>query len=127
MKPSLLFILSAIYLAIGGLGLLLVPHALTMGILPANASVALTGLARGLGATLLAIATLNALVRNHPASKTRDAVFLGNTVGFGLNAINDIMIQLSGTAPSEGWGFVVLDVLFTIGFIWVGKKNMSTA
>ncbi len=124
MKPSLLLTLAAIYLAIGGLGLLLAPEATTMGIVAAGSSGALTALIRGYGGTLIGIAVIDALVRNEAGSKGRDAIFLGNTVGFGLVAITDVIGQLSG-GPQAGLVFAVLDVLFTLGFLFVGKANMS--
>ncbi len=124
LKPSLLLLLAAIYLALGGLATLLAPIETSMGILPATSSGVLVAFVRGYGGTLLGIAVLDFLVRNEGASKARDAIFLGNTVGFGLVAITDILAIAAG-APQGVLVFAVLDVLFTLGFIFVGKANMS--
>lgn len=124
LKPSLLFLLAAIYLAFGGLGTLIAPVESTLGALAANSSGVLISLFRGYGGTLLGIAVMDFLVRNEGASKARDAIFLGNFVGFGLVAITDIMAIAAG-APQLAYVFAALDVLFALGFLFVGKANMS--
>ena len=51
-------------------------------------------------------------------------IFLGNTVGFGLVAIGGVLRQLSG-AVAIGWLFVLINVLFAVSFLMVGRMNMS--
>jgi hypothetical protein len=125
-KPSLLFLLAAIYLAIGGLVTLIVPVESSFGMIPAASSGALVAFIRGYGGSLIGIAVLDFLVRNEGSSKARDAIFLGNFVGFGLVALTDILALAAG-APQAALVFTVLDILFALGFLFVGKSNMSTS
>lgn len=124
MKPNLLLSVSAVYLALVGLGFLFSPDTMLFGAL-GNASVAVVAALRGLGGTLLGIAVLNWMARNADASKARDSIFLGNTVGFALATIT-FVIGLVGGAPAAGWALTVINALFVIAFIMVGKANMST-
>ena len=123
MKPSNLFSTAAIYLALVGLGFLLVPGILTFGALGGTPTVIIAEL-RQYGGALLGIAVLNWVARDAEPSKARDGVFLGNTVGFGLVAIGGVLRQLSGAVPI-GWLFVFINVLIAISFLIVGRANMS--
>ena len=123
MKPSILFSISAIYLTLVGLGFLLVPGILTFGALGATPTVIVAEL-RQYGGALLGIAALNWVARNAEPSKARDGIFVGNTVGFGLVAIGGLLRQLSG-AIAIGWLFVLVNVLFAVSFLIVGRMNMS--
>ena len=124
MKPNLLLTLSAIYMGLVGLFVLISP-ALAFN-LDAGASAALIAGLRGNASTFLAIAVLNWFARNADASRARDAILLGNTVGFGLAAILEILALLAG-GQAFGWAFVVIHLLFTFAFFVVGRGNMSTA
>src|SRR5512143_3880968 len=86
MKPSILFLIGAVYLGLVGLGFLVAPGVFTFGALGATPAVIVAEL-RQYGGALLGIAVLNWVARNAEPSKARDGVFLGNTVGFGLVAI----------------------------------------
>ncbi len=123
MKPSNLFSTAAIYLALVGLGFLLIPGILTFGALGATPAVIVAEL-RQYGGALLGIAVLNWVARNAEPSRARDGIFLGNTVGFGLVAIGGILRQLSG-AVAVGWVFVLINILFAVSFFMVGRANMS--
>ena len=81
---------------------------------------------RIISSTFIGIAVLNWAARNADASKARDAIFLGNTVGFGLAAILGIIATLA-TGQALGWIFVVIAGLFAVGFFIVGRANMSTS
>ena len=123
MKPSILFSIAAIYLALVGLGFLVAPGVLTFGALGATPAVIVAEL-RQYGGALLGIAVLNWVARNAEPSQARDGVFLGNTVGFGLVAVGGVLRQLSGAVP-VGWIFVLINALIAVGFFMVGRTNMS--
>lgn len=123
MKPSILFLIAAVYLGLVGLGFLVAPGVLTFGALGATPAVIVAEL-RQYGGALLGIAVLNWVARNAEPSQARDGVFLGNTVGFGLVAVGGVLRQLSGAVP-VGWIFVLINALIAVGFFMVGRANMS--
>ena len=123
MKTNVLLIAAAIYLALVGLGFLLVPGVMVFGALGGTPATIVAEL-RQYGGALLGIAVLNWVARNAEASTARNGVFLGNTVGFGLVAMGGVLRQLSG-AITIGWLFVVINALFAITFFMAGRANMS--
>jgi hypothetical protein len=123
MKTNVLLITAAIYLALVGLGFLLAPGIMTFGALGGTPDTIVAEL-RQYGGALLGIATLNWVARNADASTARNGIFLGNTVGFGLVALGGVLRQLAG-AIAIGWLFVVINALFAIAFLMVGRANMS--
>ena len=123
MRPTVLFSAAALYLGLVGLGFLFVPGTLVFGALGATPAIIVAEL-RQYGGALIGIATLNWVARNAEPSKARDGVFVGNTVGFGLVAIGGVLRQLSG-AVAIGWLFVLINVLFAVSFLMVGRINMS--
>ncbi|HLO33455.1 MAG TPA: hypothetical protein VK249_30185 [Anaerolineales bacterium] len=125
MKPNVFFSAAAIYLGLVGLGFLFIPGVLTFGALDGTPAIIVAEL-RQYGGALLGIATLNWIARNAEPSTARDGVFLGNTVGFGLVAVGGILRQLSG-AVTVGWVFVVINALFAIAFLVIGRANMSNS
>ena len=126
MKLNTLLIIAAIYLALVGIGLLLVPDVMLFGALGATAPALVVAVVRGDGAALLGIATINAFARDAAVSPTRHAIALGNFVGFGLVAITQALGALGG-APQVEWLFVVVDALFAIAFLVVGRANTPTS
>ncbi|MGB8647599.1 MAG: hypothetical protein WCF84_20360 [Anaerolineae bacterium] len=124
MKPNLLLIVAAIYLALIGLGFLLAPSLMVFSALPSGVPEGVFAELRQYGGALLGIAVLNWIARNAEASKAKDGVFYGNTVGFGLVALGGVLRQLSG-AMAVGWVFVVIHLLFAIAFFIVGRTNRS--
>jgi hypothetical protein len=126
MKPNVLLTIAAIYLALLGLGFLLVPDTMVFGALGASAPVLLVATLRAYGGTFLGIATLNWMARNADASPARNAIFLGNTVGFSLATITAVLGLVSG-APSMGWLFAIINGLIVVAFIVVGRANMMAS
>ncbi len=124
MKLNLVLTISAIYMGLVGLGYLLSPATLSFGVVDASASAVLTAFLRIPASTFLGIAVLNWMARNAEASKARDAIALGNTVGFGLAAVLSVWGALIGSSPI-GWVFVVINLLFAVGFFWTGRASMS--
>ena len=124
MKLKLLFTLAAIYLGLIGLTVLVSP-VVGMG-LDAGASSHLIAQVRVQASLYVGIAVINWFARNTEASKARDAIFLGNTVIFGIMAILFGILMFTGE-PVTSWVFVVIALLFTTTFFVVGRANMSTS
>ena len=109
--------LSAVYLAIVGLALMIVPLQFGVGAVPADAPPELVALLRLLGGPFLGIAVLNWLVRDAPPSATLKAVLIANIVGFGSVAANDIWGVFSGEARELAKIFLVVHLAFAIAFV----------
>jgi hypothetical protein len=77
------------------------------------------------GSPLLGIAVLNWIARNADPSSARNAIILGNIVGFAAIAVMDLWGSFSGGRPVTKV-FVVVHLLFAVAFIWVGRKSVPT-
>jgi apolipoprotein N-acyltransferase len=127
MKLKVLLIISAIFMALLGLGQIFAPEALAIGYIPEGASEALIAYLRGFGGATLGIAVLNWVARNSEPSTARNAIVLGNTVGYGLTTIFSVWVPISS---GKQFGiieivFLLIMLLFTSAFIWVGRASMS--
>ena len=109
-------VLSALYLAVIGLALMLFPLQFGVGAVPADASPELIALLRLLGGPFLGIAVLNWLSRN-AAPTALLAILLANVAGFGAVAANDVWGVASGEAREIARIFLVIHLLFTAAFI----------
>ena len=109
--------LSAVYLAMVGLALMLVPLRFGVGAVPADASSELIALLRLLGGPFLGIAVLNWLSRDLDRSKALDVILVANIVGFASVAANDVWGVISGEARELAKLFLIVHLLFTIAFI----------
>lgn len=114
-KPTL--ILSAVYLAAIGFGLLLVPTQFGVGAVPADASPQLVAFLRLLGGPFLGIAALNWLARNAEPSPLLRAILIANLIGFGLVAANDVWGVATGEAREIARYFLVVHLAFTLAFV----------
>jgi hypothetical protein len=123
---KVLLIVSAIYLAAIGFGLMFVPLKFGVGAVPADASPELLALMRLLGGPFLGIAVLNWLSRNAGPSPARNAIILANIVGFGAVAANDVHGVLSGEAREIAKVFLVVHLLFTAAFIAAAMRGALT-
>lgn len=119
-KPVL--ILSAIYMAAVGLGLMIVPLKFGVGAVPPDATPELIALMRLLGGPFLGIAVLNWLSRNAELSTALKAVMIANIVGFGAVAANDLWGVFSGEARDIAKIFLVVHLHFTLAFIAAGRS-----
>jgi hypothetical protein len=117
MKLKPILVASSIYLGLVGLGVLFVPQYFGVGAVPPDASPALIAFLRVFSGPCLGIALLNWLVRDAEASPALDAIVLANIVGFGCVAANDVWGVLSGEARAAARVFLVVHLLFTVGFI----------
>lgn len=115
--------LSALYLTLVGLGLLLVPLQFGVGAVPENASPELIALMRLLGGPFLGIAVLNWLSRNSDPAAIRP-VLIANLVGFGVVAANDIWGVATGEARELAKYFLVIHLLFAFAFLTVLRSNL---
>lgn len=113
---KLTLILSAIYMALIGLALMLFPLQFGRDAVPADAAPELVALLRLLGGPFLGIAVLNWLSRN-AAPATLRTVMLANIVGFGAVAANDLWGVVSGEARDIARLFLVVHLLFTFAFV----------
>lgn len=113
----LTLIVSALYLAAVGLGLMLVPLQFGVGAVPADASPELVALLRLLGGPFLGIAVLNWLSRGAAPSPSRSAILVANVVGFGAVAANDIWGVASGEARELARIFLIVHLSFTLAFL----------
>ena len=114
--------LSAIYLALVGIGLMIFPLQFGVGAVPEDASPQLTALLRLLGGPFLGIAVLNWLSRDSAPSALR-AVLLANLVGFGAVAANDVVSVSLGEAREAAKIFLVVHLAFAIAFAAAVRKN----
>src|ERR687895_1785268 len=96
MELSILLSIAAIYMALVGLGFIFAPQAIGIGAVPTDASVALIAYLRLFGSPFLGIAVLNWIARNAEPSTARNAIILGNIVGFAAIAALDVRGLFSG-------------------------------
>ena len=126
MRLNILFVISAIYLALVGLGFLFAPTALMFGTVGPEASAALIANLRGPASLFIAIALLNWLARNAEPSKIRDAIVLSNIVGFALAGVLDVLAVGRG-APSIELVPAIINLVIVVAFFWLGRVRMSAA
>jgi hypothetical protein len=124
MKLRILLSIAAIYMAFVGLGLIFAPQRFGVGALPPEASAALIAYLRLFGSPFLGIAVLNWTARNAEPSTARNAITVGNIVGFAAIAALDVWGLLSGARPLTKV-FAIIHLLFAVAFIWVGRMSMS--
>jgi hypothetical protein len=126
MKPKLLLTISSIYIALIGLLGLIIPVTTIYGI-DVEAPALLDARFRVSLSLYIGIAVVDWFARNAEASKARDAIFLGNTVGFALWAILVALVVFIPGSDPTGWVYVVINLLFTVAFFVMGRANMSTS
>jgi hypothetical membrane protein len=115
---------SAIYLAVLGIGFMLAPRQIGIDAVPADASPALIAYLRIFGGPILGIAVLNWMARNAEPSAARYAIVLGNIVGFGCVTLMDIWGVFSGGARPAAKLFLVIHLLMTVAFVVAGRASM---
>ena len=120
MKLRPVLVVSAIYMALLGLGFVFFPSQIGIGAVPPGASAALIAYLRVFGSAFLAIGVLNWTARNSDASDARDAIILANVVGFALAAALDYWGVLSG-ARQLALLFGTIHLLFALAFIWAWR------
>ena len=116
--------IAAIYMALVGLGLIFAPQRFGVGAIPSDPSAALIAYLRLFGSPFLGIAVLSWIARNAEPSRARNAIILGNLVGFAAIAALDFWGLFTGARPLTKL-FAIIHLLFAVAFIWVGRMSMS--
>ena len=116
MELKVVLSIAAAYMALVGLGMLVVPHQFGIGAVPADASPALIAFLRIFAGPCLGIAVLNWVARDAEPSRARNAIILGNLVGFGCVAATDVWGVIAGGARPIAKLFLVVHVALAIGF-----------
>ena len=124
MKLKAVLIVSAIYQAIVGVGMMLAPRQFGIDAVPTDASPALIAFLRIFGGPMLGIAVLNWMARNAEPSTARSAIVLANIVGFGCVALVDVWGVFTGGARPIAKLFLVIHLLLTAAFIVAWRTNM---
>lgn len=124
MKLKTLFIITSVYLTIAGLGYILVPQVFGTGAVPVDPSPALIAYLRVFGSPLLGIAVLDWVARNERPSTARNAIILGNVVGFSVIATLDVVGLFLEARPASRV-FVIIHLFFALAFSLVGRKNWA--
>ncbi|PLZ86617.1 hypothetical protein CEN44_19730 [Fischerella muscicola CCMEE 5323] len=124
MKLRILLSVAAIYMTIVGLGFIFAPRTIGIGAVPVDASAALLAYLRLFGSPFLGIAVLNWTARNSEPSTARNAIILGNIVGFVAIAALDVWGLFSGGRQITK-GFAIIHLLFALAFIWVGRTSQT--
>jgi hypothetical protein len=124
MKLNILLSIAAVYMALAGLGFIVAPQAFGTAAVPTDASPALIAYLRLFGSPFLGIAVLNWTARNAEPSTARNAIILGNIVGFAAIAALDVWGSFSGARELTKL-FAIIHLLFAVAFIWAGRTSMS--
>jgi hypothetical protein len=120
MKLKVLLIISTIYMGLIGIGHLFAPVAMSVGVVPADASLGLVAFLRHYSALFIAIAVMNWVARNAEASTARNAIVLANIVAFGLAAVLDVLTVLSG-AGVAGLAPASINMVIGTAFFWASR------
>lgn len=118
-------VLSAIYLAVVGLALMIFPLQFGVGAVPPDASPQLVALLRLLGGPFIGIAVLNWLSRGVSERGQLRTVLIANIVGFGAVAANDVWGVASGEARDLAKVFLVVHLAFTLAFLISLRRSAS--
>ncbi len=126
MKLNVLLVVSAVYLALVGIGFILAPDAIVFGALGDNPAPMVVSVIRAEGASLLSLAVLSWMARNVQRSKERDAIVVCNIVGYGLVVATGLLGQLAG-APRQAMISVAVHLIFTLAFAVVYFTDRKSA
>ena len=126
MKLKTVLTVSAIYLAVLGVGFMLVPLQIGIDAVPPDASPALIAYLRIFGGPVLGVAALNWLARNAEPSAARNAIIFGNIVGFGCVTSMDVWGVFSGGARPVAKLFLAIHLLMTIAFVVAGRASHAS-
>lgn len=125
MNLKVILTIAALYLAVLGIGFMLVPRQIGIEAVPPDASPALLAYLRIFGGPFLGIAVLNWLTRNEGPSSARHAIVLANLVGFGCVTAMDLWGVFSGGARPIAKVFLIVHLLMTLAFLTVWRANRA--
>jgi hypothetical protein len=109
--------ISAIYQALIGLGMMLVPRQFGVDAVPINATPALIAFLRIFGGPMVGIAVLNWMARDLKPSPALNAIVIANIVGFGCVTMMDVWGVFSGGARPIAKIFLIVHLLLTVAFV----------
>lgn len=117
--------IAAAYMALVGLGMMFVPHQFGVGAVPADASPALIAFLRIFGGPCIGIAVLNWVARDAEPSSARNAIILGNMVGFACVAAMDVWGVFTGGARPVAKAFLVIHLSMAVAFalLWRARDR----
>ncbi|MCS7060199.1 MAG: hypothetical protein RMN25_03450 [Anaerolineae bacterium] len=117
MRLSHLLLLSALFTALFGVGMMFAPDQILplFGLGPGRAGVLVSRL---LGAILLGIAVLNWSASSITDTTAHRAVAMGNMTASGLAFVVLLTAQGQGLLSHLGWPTITLVLLFTLGFAY---------
>jgi hypothetical protein len=127
MNLKALLSIAAAYMTLVGIGMMFVPHQFGVGAVPADASPALIAFLRIFGGPCLGIAALDWAARDAEPSSARNAIILGNLVGFAFVAASDVSGVVSGGARPIAKLFLVIHLALAVAFAlqWRARDRMS--
>jgi hypothetical protein len=124
MKLKAALTISAVYIGILGIGFMFAPQQTGIGAVPPDASPALLAYLRVFGGPMLGIAVMNWLARNAEPCSARDAIIVGNIVGFACVTSMDIWAVFSGGARPVQKLFLVIHLLMTLAFVVAARDAL---
>lgn len=124
MKLDVLLTITAVYMALLGLGFIFAPQAIGIGAVPPDAPPALIAYLRVFGGPFLGIAVLNWTARKAEPSAARNAIILGNIVGFSAGPAVDVWGLQNGARPVAAV-FLVIHLLVALAFLWAWRTSRS--
>ena len=124
MKLNTLFLIYALTALGFCFGLILFP-AFWITLYGARADAQASLLLSLVGALFGGLAVMAWVGRNAPPSRSRDAAVLGLAVSNGLAAMVAVFGAVSGVYNQFAWGPVITFVLFTVGFIVIGRPGAT--
>jgi hypothetical protein len=127
MKLKTVLTVSAIYMAIVGVGMMLFPRQFGIHAVPPDASPALIAFLRIFGGPMLGIAVLNWLARTAEPSAARSAIVAGNIVGFGCVTLSDMWSVWTGGARPIAKLFLVIHLLLAVSFVAAWRTNVRSS
>ena len=127
MKLKVVLSIAAVYMALVGVGMMFVPQQFGVGAVPADASPALIAFLRIFGGPCIGIAVLNWVARDAEPSSARNAIILGNMVGFACVAASDVWSVFTGDARPIAKLFLVVHLSMAIAFVlqWLARDRAS--
>ena len=121
MKLKVMLIVSAVYMALVGVGHLVAPVAMSAGVISADASAGVAAFLRHYSALFLAIAVMNWMARDAEASPARNAIVTANLIVYGFGALLDILTIIGG-AGLVGLAPASINLLIALAFVWASRS-----
>ena len=121
-----LFIASALAASLLGLGLIFLPVPLMTARTGHAPDILTAHVARQFGTAMLAAGVISWMARNAADSAARNAIVAGLTLLYVLLPIETAISIGRGSESAEGFVLVVIFGLLAVGFLLIGKPQLST-